>query len=478
MIQVRNDDKIPYQVVLIKEGSSEVKQLSSFIRVNFEGKALQTVHERIGDRLNLYIGIGIFESYDAILIKEIGAKASKVMKELGSELFVINIKSLVEQFGDKAVRAIVEGMVLGNYVVPKYGKEKEIKSSQVYLAGIKEESQFNVQKVVDETENLAKGVAFARDLVNRPGNLLRPIHFVEEISNCFKETKIEVEILDAKEIEKVGMKALLTVGGSSQNQPYFVVLRYLQDKNNDKVMGLVGKGITCDTGGYCLKAANSMLGIKGDMAGAAAVVGAIYGLALNEKKTNVIACIPICENRISSGSFLPGDVISSLADKTIEIINTDAEGRLVLADAVTYAIQKEKVAAVLDIATLTGSIVGVLGFSIAGVLSNSDMLWNRLDKVASIAGERYLRIPYYKEHEKMIKSQIADIKNMGESYCGSIAAGLFIREFVEDKPWIHLDIAGTAWVDSPVFEYQAKGATGAGVTSIYHLCQKEEECIG
>lgn len=478
MIQVKNNDKAPYQVIFIKEDSLAMDQLSSFIKVKFEGKALQTAYERVGETLHFYIGLGCLESYDAILIKEIGAKASKAMQELGAKVFALNINSLMQQYGQQVVRDMAEGLLLGSYKAPKYGKQDEINQGEVYLTGISEDKQIAMQEVVDEIQNLVKAVAFARDLVNKPGNLLRPSDFVNEISKCFEGTVVEVTVLDAKAIEEVGMKALLAVGGSSENQPYFVVLRYLQDEESDEIMGLVGKGVTCDTGGYCLKPAGSMLGIKGDMAGAAAVIGAVYGLASNHKKANVIACLPICENRISAGSLLPGDVISSLAGKTIEVVNTDAEGRLILADAVTYAVQKEKVTKVLDIATLTGAVVGLLGFSIAGVLSSDDRLWDQLDKSAAKAGERYLRVPYYKEHEKMIKSQIADIKNMGESYCGTITAGLFIREFAEDKPWIHLDIAGTAWVDTPVFEYQTKGATGAGVTSIYYLCQKEEECIG
>ncbi|MEG2775838.1 MAG: leucyl aminopeptidase [Cellulosilyticaceae bacterium] len=478
MIQVQNNQIVPYKAILIQEGSKELQKLSSFIRTKFEGKVLQTAYEVVGETLHFYIGIGDLENYSAIVAKEIGAKVVKGLKELGCEAFEINLNRLIEKFGEQVVTDVVEGMLLGGYMAPKYGEQESVKEIKIYLSGINEERQAHVQSLVDEISHVVKGVAFARDLVNKPGNLLRPSDFVDEISKCFRGTAVEVVVLDAKAIEEAGMKALIAVGGSSENQPYFVVLRYLQDETSDEIMGLVGKGVTCDTGGYCLKSAGSMLGIKGDMAGAAAVIGAVYGLASNHKKANVIACLPICENRISAGSLLPGDVISSLAGKTIEVVNTDAEGRLILADAVTYAVQKEKVTKVLDIATLTGAVVGLLGFSIAGVLSSDDRLWDKLHKSSVKAGERYLRVPYYKEHEKMIKSQIADIKNMGESYCGTITAGLFIREFTEGKPWIHLDIAGTAWVDAPVFEYQTKGATGAGVTSIYYLCQKEEECIG
>ncbi|MGL4800080.1 MAG: leucyl aminopeptidase family protein, partial [Cellulosilyticaceae bacterium] len=303
-------------------------------------------------------------------------------------------------------------------------------------------------------------------------NKLRPEQFVAEIQALFEGTAVEVEVFDEVKLREMGMEALLAVGTSSAYSPYLVTLRYLQNPDSEEVMGLVGKGVTCDTGGYCLKAASSMLGIKGDMAGAATIIGTVKALQMNNKKTNVVACIPICENRISEGSLLPGDVIGSYSGKTIEILNTDAEGRLILADAVSYIVKQEKVTAVLDIATLTGAVVGLLGFSIGGVLCDNQELWETFSRASDLAGERYLQVPYYDEHTKMIESTIADIKNMGESYCGTITAGLFIRAFAEEKPWIHLDIAGTAWVDAPVFEYQTKGATGAGITSIYYLCQQ------
>ena len=217
-----------------------------------------------------------------------------------------------------------------------------------------------------------------------------------------------------------------------------------------------------------------MEGIKGDMAGGAAVVGAIYSLAKNNIKANVVGVIPASENRISRESFIPGDVIGSMSGKTIEVLNTDAEGRLILADAVTYAIQKEGASKIIDIATLTGSVVNALGFSTAGVLANNDKFFKEFKEAYNKSGEQYWRLPICDEHRDMIKSNIADIKNTGKSYCGTITAGLFIEEFVENMPWIHLDIAGTAWVDTPLYEYQSKGATGAGVTSMYYLFLEKE----
>lgn len=329
-------------------------------------------------------------------------------------------------------------------------------------------------KLLEYSLHISKGVTFARDMVNLPGNKLRPLDFAKAIEDFLADTSIEVERIDYEQLQQYHMNALVEVGSSSAYPPCLLILRYNKNPEDRSVQGLIGKGVTCDTGGYCLKPANSMMGIKGDMAGGAAVVGAMYALAKNEIKTNVVGVIPMCENRISPGSLLPGDVISSYSGKTIEIGNTDAEGRLILADAVSYAIRKEHVSKVLDIATLTGAVTNLFGFTIGGVIADHEELFEEFQRAYQASGERYWRIPFYEEHERMIESNIADIKNVGENCCGTITAGLFIREFAEEKPWIHLDIAGTAWVDTPIFEFQSKGATGAGVTTMYYLCCKEE----
>ena len=229
--------------------------------------------------------------------------------------------------------------------------------------------------------------------------------------------------------------------------------------------------MTCDTGGYCLKASSSMKGIKGDMAGGAAVCGALLALAANQTPINVTAVIPAVENRISPESFIPGDVIGSLSGKTIEVGNTDAEGRLILADAVTYAVEKEGAAKVVDIATLTGAVVGMFGFTTAGFLSNDEEFCAAFQSAYARSGEQYWRLPAFPEYRKMIESPVADVSNVSTDGCGTITAGLFIGAFVEERPWIHIDIAGTAWVDSPRWAYQTNGATGAGVTTLYELCK-------
>lgn len=456
-----NQQTTGYQIHLVAEDEKAQK-----------GKGLEITYCGQEENICIEVGIGKIEKLDPIMTKEIAAKAIKEVQRLGAKAVSFNIGVLTRANGLKNLQDIVEGILLASTLPKSYKQVPLEESFKVYLEGISEEEMERAQKLISQRKHIVEGILLARDWVNAPGNKLTPRHFVENIQKAFEGSKVEVEVMDGEAVQKMGMEALYAVGDSSSHKPYFVVLRYLQNPKSQEIMGLVGKGVTCDTGGYCLKSAGSMLGIKGDMAGAAAVLGAVYGLSKNECQVNVVACIPICENRISESSLLPGDVIGSLSGKQIEVLNTDAEGRLILADAMTYIVSNEKVTKVLDIATLTGAVVSLLGFSIGGVLCDDDTLWESLETSAHKAGERYLRIPFYKEHEKMIESKIADIKNMGESYCGTITAALFIREFAQGVSWIHLDIAGTAWVDSPVFEYQHKGATGAGVTSIYYLCQQ------
>lgn len=404
---------------------------------------------------------------DRVQIKEIFAKAVKELK--GTE-FSVNLTQLVEEKGLDYVSDAVEGMLLGTFVPERYPVVPG-KSWKIELLGLPE----GAEKIVRDTEAIVEGIAWTRDMTNRPGNMLRPADFAEEVRKLFKDTPAEVEILDVPKLEEMGMNALLGVGLSSANRPCLCVIRYRGNEKDDRITGLAGKGVTCDTGGYCLKQASSMKGIKGDMAGGAAVAGAIYALAKNHVPVNVTGVIPMVENRLSDGSLLPGDVITAYSGKTIEIVNTDAEGRMILADAVAYAVKNEHVNRILDIATLTGCICASLGFGAAGELCDNEEFAEAFERAHEKSGERYLRFPIYPEYEKYVESEIADVKNSGGRFAGSITAGLFIRAFAEETPWLHLDIAGTAWVDPPIFEYQSKGASGAGVTTMYYLCAEDSK---
>jgi len=401
-------------------------------------------------------------------IKEVYAAAVKEMKKYRIKEFSCDIAQVMKGYGEEALRDIVEGLILGEYE-PEHFPAREKYECTVSLTGgrwTKEQEQ-----VVQEMISVLQGVMLARDMVNKPANMLRPSDFVREISEFMKGLPIEIVVFSKDELEEMGMAGLLMVGGSSTFPPYLFVMRYLPKKEGP-ITGLVGKGVTCDTGGYCIKPAGSMEGIKGDMAGGAAVAGAVFALAKNEIMENVVAVIPMCENKIAPDAYIPGDVITSYSGKTIEVLNTDAEGRLILADAISYAVQNEQTERIVDIATLTGAVAVALGGQVAGTLSQNEEFYQKFQKAFETSGERYHRLPWYREHETMIKSTIADVKNVGGNYSGSITAGLFLKRFVEDRPWIHLDIGGTASVDPPLFAYQSKGATGAGVTSLYYLCKK------
>lgn len=472
MIQIVPQSTKKNHVSLYWEKDERLNDLSQAARKLFDGSYLVTLwREHSQDGVELLLGLGKRED-DPIRRKEIFAKVVKECREKNIRDFSIDITPVLEAGEISWISDIVEGTLLGTYAQKQFkdGSEGEY---QIEFCGILAGQLDSVSRVAQQEEAVAAGILFARDMVNMPGNKLRPRDFADQIIDFVGAVGVTTRLIEAKELKAMGMAALLGVGESSEYPPCLLVMRYLGDSGSQRITGLVGKGVTCDTGGYCLKPADSMLGIKGDMAGAAAVSGALYGLAANQVRTNVVAVIPMCENRISSGSLLPGDVIGSYAGKTIEIANTDAEGRLILADAVSYAVREEKVTEILDIATLTGAVVNMLGFSVAGALCDDDDLYERFKLACQRSGERYWRLPFYQEHEKMIESNIADVRNLGEKHCGTITAGLFIRAFAEERPWLHLDIAGTAWVDKPVFEFQTVGATGAGVTSIYQLCSGE-----
>ena len=479
----------------------------------FRGEYLQTLPRLSSEgKQECCVGLGE-EPLSKREVMEAAASGTAFMREHKISRFYVDVNGLGGFLTEENFPYFIQGLCLGGYEPPRFLGEKKGKADRlssnleeryeadITLTGEIEQltgmTKEQLKTVFGRGVHMAQGILFARDMVNYPGNLLRPADFAEAIRRQMEGLNVEVGILDRKQLEELEMGGLLTVGGGSAFAPCMAVLRYRgakaakeegeaeardaqgkKDSSNEagepETIGLIGKGVTCDTGGYCLKSSGSMAGIRGDMAGGAAVAGCIYALAADQAKVNVTGVIPICENRISPDSYLPGDVITMYNKTRVEICNTDAEGRLILGDAAAYAVECEGVDKVVDIATLTGAVVSLFGFSIGGVLSDNEELYARFEAAADISKEQYARIPYYEEHEEMLKSQAADLKNLGPDYCGTITVGLFIRRFVEGKPWLHMDIAGTAWVDQPIWKFQSKGATGAGVTTLYELCRGGE----
>lgn len=468
MIEIYQGGEIRHEVRFLF--SEETGLLPEPIRKRFAAGFLSCFPYLKQDRFILFVGLGRKEEFSAQRGMEAAARGARQMDALDTGYYAMDILPLWESFGEQAAVRAALGIRLGLYRFDALKKDPAPHAQQV-LVKVPGGTEERARDLLHKALCVADSVLLARDWVNMPANLFTPQIMADTIARAAEDAGAEVEILDEAQIKALGMGAFLAVGGSAAHPPRLIVLRYRGDAGSDEITALVGKGVACDTGGYNIKTGMSA-GIKGDMAGGAAAAAALIALCKNKVRANVVCVIPACENRISPGSLLPGDVVQSMSGKSIEILNTDAEGRLILADAVTYAIQKEKAARIVDIATLTGAVGQALGGITAGALSNDRAFWGEFERAYESSGERYWRFPDYPEYRKMLDSDIADIKNMGEKQAGTITAALFIRAFVENLPWIHLDIAGTAWSDKPLWEFQQKGATGAGVTSLYCLFDK------
>ena len=315
------------------------------------------------------------------------------------------------------------------------------------------------------------GVNLTRDLVNEPSNILTPHEYTKRIGDL-AGPDLKIKILNQKKMDQLSMGALLAVAKGSRNEPYTVILEYLPNKGQ-KPLVVLGKGVTFDSGGISIKPSGGMDEMKGDMAGSASVIGLMSALSKRKANANVVGIVGLVENMTDGNAMRPGDVIKSMSGKTIEVLNTDAEGRLVLADIATYAIQNYKPSAIIDLATLTGAILVALGQEMAGLFCNNDELADNLINSGKKTGELLWRMPIDEKYMKMINSKVADIKNIGGRYAGAITAAEFIHYFVEDIPWAHLDIAGTA-ITSPKSDVNDSWASGYGVRL---LNQYIRDCI-
>jgi leucyl aminopeptidase len=323
------------------------------------------------------------------------------------------------------------------------------------------------RKAFTPNAHIVDGVIAARDLVNEPPNVLFPVEFARRASQL-RKLGVNVDILDVKAMTKLGMGALLGVAQGSTQPGRTVIMRWNGGKRGDQPVAFIGKGVVFDTGGISIKPAANMEEMKGDMGGAACVVGLMHALAARKARANVVGAIGLVENMPDGNAQRPGDIVTSMSGQTIEIINTDAEGRLVLADVLWYVAKKFKPKFMVDLATLTGAIMVALGTEYAGLFSNNDELAERLAKVGLVTGERVWRMPLGPEYDKLIDSQFADVKNTGGRYGGSITAAQFLQRFVDDTPWAHLDIAGTA-MGAPKSDINQSWGSGFGVRLLERL---------
>jgi leucyl aminopeptidase len=363
-----------------------------------------------------------------------------------------------EQAADVAL-----GIALRSYGFEKYKtKKKDDEPPKPRRFAIAVADPKAATKAWSAARAVSEGVAFARDLVNEPANVLGPVEFAERLK-ALSEIGIDVQVLDETDLAKQKMGALTGVAQGSARPPRVVVMRWFGGRDKDKPVAFIGKGVVFDTGGISIKPAAGMEDMKGDMGGAAAVSGLMRTLAARKAKVNAVGIVGLVENMPDGNAQRPGDVVTSMSGQTIEVINTDAEGRLVLADLMTYVQRNEKPAAMIDLATLTGAIIVALGNHHAGLFSNNDELADQLLKAGRESGEKVWRMPLGPEYDKLIDSKIADMKNTGGRHAGSVTAAQFLQRFVEsDTPWAHIDVAGTA-IGSPANETNQSWGSGYGV---------------
>jgi leucyl aminopeptidase len=360
------------------------------------------------------------------------------------------------------------GVELRAYAFDRYKtKRKDDEKAAEVAVSIAVGGVSAVEKAYVARNAVASGVIIARDLVNEPANVLYPEEFARRAGNL-KKLGVAVEVLDVKEMKKLGMNALVGVGLGSEHESRTVIMRWNGDKRGSAPVAFIGKGVCFDTGGISIKPAAGMEDMKGDMAGAACVVGLMHALAARKAKVNAVGAIGIVENMPDGRAQRPGDIVTTMSGQTIEIINTDAEGRLVLSDVLHYVNKRFKPKFMVDLATLTGAIIVALGQEYAGLFANDDKLADRLVKVGNETGERVWRMPLAPEYDKMIDSKFADMKNTGGRYGGAITAAQLLQRFVDKTPWAHLDIAGTA-MGSPQTETNRSWASGYGVRLLDRL---------
>ena len=365
---------------------------------------------------------------------------------------------------EQAVKAIVEGAFVGNFDPDTYKSDRKDERLQS-LAVVARGEQVKLQRSMDEARIVGESQNFTRSLVNEPGNRMTPTILAEQAKKMSAEVGLKCDVYGADKIKELKMGAFWSVAQGSDEPPALIVMRYEPaDAPAQPVLGLVGKGITFDTGGISIKPSDGMEKMKYDMAGGAAMIGAMRAIALLKPKVKVIAIVCATENMPSGKAQKPGDIQIAMSGKSIEIINTDAEGRLVLADGLYYARQLG-CTHLVDAATLTGACVVALGYVNAGVFGNNEQMYERFERALKKAGEKMWRLPLDDEYKEMIRSNIADIINSGGRWGGAVTAAMFLKEFAEDTPWLHLDIAGTAWMEDNK-PWIAKGPSGIGVRSL------------
>ena len=414
------------------------------------------------------IGLGDKKIFTSDKLRALAANI--IRKAESNKISSISIDS--KSFGlsnDILSQAFSEGLMLGQYSF-NYYKSKKTNTVVKKIQVIGESSL----KALNKGSVIGSAVNYSRDLGNHPANILTPTYLANEAKQISKSKNFKVKIIDIKDFERLGLGSFYGVAMGSATPAKFIIVEYFGGKKNDKPFGLIGKGLTFDTGGISLKPPTRMDEMKFDMCGGATVFGLMKAVSELQPKMNIVFAIGATENTPSSNAQRPGDIVKAYNGKTIEVLNTDAEGRLVLADVLSYINKNYKPSAMIDFATLTGAVLIALGDRASGIMGNNEKLINDIKLSSEETGEMVWQLPLWDEYCKDIKSQIADIKNLGRSrLAGTISAGAFLKEFVDKTPWVHVDIAGTAWGPKEPSYMPKNGATGVAVRLIYNLLEKK-----
>ena len=438
-----------------------------------------------GDQITLYdvkdiaadrvicVGLGKFKKIDTEVLRAFCGAAVNWCIQAGFEIIWVAVpaaEKLKMELAD-VVKAMMEGASLGNHVFDKYKKEKKKKPLKQINFQVKQTVSAKLRKIPPKVRKICAGTILAREWISAPSNEKRPEQFTRSIVTKARKHGLKTRVLREKDLKQNKFGALLAVAAGSQSKPSMVLLEH-RPAGAKKTLALVGKGVTFDSGGLNLKTGGSMAGMKADMSGAAVVAATMITLARLKTKFHVIGAIPIVENMPSGNATRPGDIVRSHAGKTIEIGNTDAEGRLILIDAMSYVVKRHKPRIMIDLATLTGACVVALGEKIAGVFTPDDALAESIVASGSKTHERCWRMPMPQDYKKLLKSDFADLNNMPSSrWGGAITAALFLSEFSGDTRWAHIDIAGPAYIKKGS-AYCGPGGTGFGVRLLCDLLEK------
>jgi leucyl aminopeptidase len=442
----------------------------------FEGKPGQSLEILApggveADRI-LLLGVGEHSAFDAAAAETFGAAAFQHLKTCGSETLVLRLEDPSGALGAQAAF----GALLASYRFDKY-RTTEAAARKPSLTSVRVESEeaSSAEQAFTPLKAVADGVFFTRDLVSEPANILHPEEFARRVK-AMESLGLEIEVLGEADMAKLGMGSLLGVGQGSRRESQLVVMQWRGGKDpSTPPVAFIGKGVCFDTGGISIKPAEGMEDMKWDMGGAGAVAGLMCALAKRKAEANVVALLGLVENMPDGNAQRPGDIVTSMSGQTIEVINTDAEGRLVLADALWYCQERFKPQFMIDLATLTGAIIVALGHDLAGLYSNDDALSEKLLAAGKAVAEPLWRMPLPESYEKQLDSLAADMKNIGGRPGGSITAALFLQKFVNGLPWAHLDIAATAWRKPSSVPTIPDGASGYGVRLLDRLVRDHYE---